>query len=221
MHRLRTALTAVGVLVLLGLVGTVAAAWSEGYRPLAVRSGSMEPTHRTGDLVVIRPQAAYEVGDVITFAGRTGLTTHRVVDAGPSGLTTQGDANADADPFPVPVASVRGEVVASVARGGYALVFLQQPTGALAVVSSTALLMMLWSVFFPPTPGPTRAARASGDDVVDRVRPRDEGWQRLPRLRRHQGAVLGADQLDGAVLVGAAGMRHRGEHQGEEVAIQT
>src|SRR3954463_4059471 len=93
------------VLAFLGRGIAVQAAPAAGYGLYAVRSASMAPSLKVGDLVVeerIDP-ATIQVGDVITLATGTGATvTHRVQtvtpnDAGPV-LTTKGDANATPDP---------------------------------------------------------------------------------------------------------------------------
>ena len=81
--------------------------------PLTVLTGSMSPTIRPGDLVIVRPTAveALHLGDVVTFqpvSGVATLITHRIIEinrneAGQvTGLQTQGDANNAADKPLVP-----------------------------------------------------------------------------------------------------------------------
>jgi signal peptidase len=110
MHLRRAVLTTLQV----ALVGAVVAAHLLGVRLVPVLTGSMTPYAptgslvltvevtsadvRTGDVVAFRPPAPFEVA-----GGRPIL--HRVVDvadspAGPT-MTTQGDANPDADPWRV------------------------------------------------------------------------------------------------------------------------
>lgn len=72
-----------------------------GYRPLVIRSGSMEPTLRIGDVVLAEQVPAHELrpGDVVTQPGRGGMEsmTHRVVSLRQRGselrVSTLGDAN--------------------------------------------------------------------------------------------------------------------------------
>ena len=72
-------------------------------RTMVVTSGSMAPTIRPGDAVIIRgDDDGYAVGDVVTFSGARGrMTTHRVISvrkiSGRTFLQTQGDANATPD----------------------------------------------------------------------------------------------------------------------------
>src|SRR6185295_4926628 len=108
MKRLRRALEILltgYVLVVLGLGIAAHAAPVVGYGLYAVRTASMTPALKVGDLVVeerVDP-AKIQVGDVITLATANGATvTHRVEtvtpnDAGPV-FTTRGDANASPDP---------------------------------------------------------------------------------------------------------------------------
>ena len=51
------------------------------YQIKIVQSGSMEPSIRIGSIVVIKPNASYAVGDVVTFGKDTQQdipTTHRI-----------------------------------------------------------------------------------------------------------------------------------------------
>src|SRR3989344_2965513 len=64
-----------------------------------VQSGSMEPTIKTGSIVIIKPESLYKIGDIITFGkdSKTEVpTTHRIVaDKAEDGVIfyqTKGDA---------------------------------------------------------------------------------------------------------------------------------
>lgn len=80
------------------------------YRTLTVLSGSMVPTFRPGDIIVVRPEPtrSLRVGDVITYqvpVGARQVETHRVVQivrglgSDHPVIRTQGDANAAVDPW--------------------------------------------------------------------------------------------------------------------------
>ena len=103
-----------------------------GYKPVAVYSGSMEPTIHVGGLALDRaiPSQKVRVGDVITFSdpyvkGR--LVTHRVIDIlqTPHGLDyrTKGDANSGRDPWTIRLAGQVGRVSFSVPVAGYILYY--------------------------------------------------------------------------------------------------
>lgn len=152
-------LAGLAVLVLLGY-GVLLAA---GYRPVAVYSGSMEPTLGVGSLAVVKPVPADElqVGDVITFShpylpGR--LVTHRIVEIAPRGdaggraFRTKGDANPRRDPWAVALPGDAGRVSFEVPFAGYAFVYLKTREARTALLVAVALFVLIgllrriWSV---------------------------------------------------------------------------
>ncbi len=158
---------AVSLAVLVVALGAVL--WAQGWRLYAVASGSMLPTYAVGDLVVTAPPRGEVVpGDVVTYPSPEGsrheVTTHRVVDVTAEGLVTQGDANDTSDVFPVPVDAVVGRVTAAVPAAGYAVVFVQQPAGVGAVMTSLLSLVLLWGLFFPDDGRTTTTHRAPRPD---------------------------------------------------------
>jgi signal peptidase I len=128
-----------------------------GYKPVAVYSGSMQPSIPVGGLAVDRAIAARDVrvGDVITFSdpyvkGR--LVTHRVIGIlqTPHGLAyrTKGDANSARDPWTIRLAGQVGRVSFTVPVAGYVLYYAhtREVRGALICVVSLFLLfgMLRW-----------------------------------------------------------------------------
>lgn len=80
-----------------------------------VETGSMEPTLSPGDGFVAVPTplaGGIDEGDVVTFYGPDGLTTHRVVDVVDGGFVTRGDANAFSDQADGDPVVTREQVVA-------------------------------------------------------------------------------------------------------------
>ena len=150
-HALEILLTAY-VLLVLGLGIVAQAAPVAGYGLYAVRSASMTPSLKVGDLVIeerVDP-ATIQVGDVITLATGSGATvTHRVEtvtpnDAGPV-FTTRGDANASPDPVATFAGQVRGRVAWDVPMLGFLLAMVTTATGLLALFSiGAALLTAIW-----------------------------------------------------------------------------
>jgi signal peptidase len=116
-----------------------------------VKSGSMEPTILTGSVVVIKPEPAYFVGDIVTFGPDTREripTTHRIVDEvvsdqGAPGFITKGDNNEDVDPQPIVAGSIIGRVVLSVPYAGYVLDFAKQPLGFVFLIGIPAAIIMI------------------------------------------------------------------------------
>jgi signal peptidase len=103
------------------------------YRTLTVLSGSMVPTFRPGDIIIVRPEPMRDlrVGQVITYqvpVGARQVETHRVIrivrgrGTDHPVIQTQGDANSAADPW---TAQLDGTTVwrleAVVPKAGYAL----------------------------------------------------------------------------------------------------
>lgn len=75
-----------------------------GWRFLVVKSGSMEPTIKTGSLIFVKQQETYQKGDIITYgslARAEGLITHRIVEEvikdGNKFFKTKGDFNSVED----------------------------------------------------------------------------------------------------------------------------
>lgn len=121
-------------------------------RTMVVTSGSMEPTIRPGDAVIIRgDDGGYAVGDVVTFSGASGqMTTHRVISTkkinGRTFLQTQGDANATPDVDLVAVEAVAGRVAVVLPWMGYALQFSTTRTGMWALIGLPLLVLLVQEV---------------------------------------------------------------------------
>lgn len=147
----KRASTALLLVAMLGAIVGSAVAWSLGYRVYAVQTGSMSPAYPTGALVVDVPPAADggATGSVITFDLGDGLVTHRVYGTTSAGVTTKGDANLTPDSWTIPPRAVVGQVVATVPRMGYVLVFFKQPAGVAAVMGGLLSMVLLWQLFFP------------------------------------------------------------------------
>lgn len=166
------------LLVLVVLVG----AWAVTLRPqslggpalfVLVRGDSMEPAYRTNDLVVVRAEPPYVVGDVVAYrvpdgelgAGR--LVLHRIVDVGADGrFTLLGDNNPAPDPWRPDPDDVAGRVWIGLPGAGQLLAFVLRPVilAALAaaivvaaVVSRTAGLRGI--------PGAVPAGYGPGDGL--------------------------------------------------------
>jgi signal peptidase I len=94
----------------IGLVGLAALPALGGHRPVVVMSDSMEPTIRTGDVVLSAPSDGHGlgVGAVIHHGAAGESTLHRIVEANASAYVTKGDANHAHDSTPVQPHHVEG-----------------------------------------------------------------------------------------------------------------
>ncbi len=121
-----------------------------GMKIKVVQSGSMEPTIKTGSVVLIKPFQNYVVGDVITFGPDTKTqvpTTHRIVrveeQTGRVFFVTKGDANDSEDPVSIKKGDVIGKVILSIPFAGFVLDFAKKPLGFGLLVGVPALSIIL------------------------------------------------------------------------------
>lgn len=120
-----------------------------GYRVLVVRSDSMAPALRTGDVIVTRLQrpASVGTGAIVTFAdhSRGGkLVTHRVVAHeradGLINFTTRGDANDGEEHWSVASSGRVGQLALRVPRIGFAVGAVMDPWMRLSLLTGCALV---------------------------------------------------------------------------------
>ena len=119
------------------------------FKFLVVQSGSMEPSIKTGALVMVKPAVDYAVGDVITFGpvskGKA-PTSHRIVEVKGEGATakyiTKGDSNDAADMREVMRRDVIGKVRFDIPYLGYLLAEAQNRWGFAALVVIPAIIII-------------------------------------------------------------------------------
>lgn len=82
-----------------------------GYSISRVVSGSMQPTIQIGDIIIIKKEDNYKVGDIVTYREKNGtLITHRIIKINESTVVTKGDYNNTED-SEISVASIQGKVI--------------------------------------------------------------------------------------------------------------
>jgi len=114
-----------------------------------VMSGSMEPSLKTGSLMLIRSvnPREYKVGDIVSFhppLPNKISVTHRITklyfsDDGVPEMATKGDANTNGDPWVTSLGAIEGKKILAVPWIGYGILFLQTPYGFLGVALLTFL----------------------------------------------------------------------------------
>ena len=105
-----------------------------GYKVYDILTGSMNPTIKPGNLVVVKEVLPNEVkkNDIITFRSdiTNNITTHRAIDIVNSGgkieFITKGDANNTQDPIPLDGKLLVGKVIFQVPYLGAFLSSLQK-----------------------------------------------------------------------------------------------
>ncbi len=121
------------------------------YKILTVLSGSMEPSIKTGSVVIVKPVsvANYKIGDIITFGPMTKTkppTTHRIVEMkvaqGNVIYLTKGDANNAPDARELLQKDVIGKVLLDMPYIGYAVAGAQKPWGFAALIILPALIIV-------------------------------------------------------------------------------
>lgn len=117
-----------------------------GYAQLVVLSGSMDPTLKVGDLVIIHDEKEYQELDIITFRTETAPTTHRIVETKDTGFITKGDANNVEDEGIVTKNQIYGRVVMVIPRVGEWMLFMKQPVSMLIMI--LVLCVLLWGKDF-------------------------------------------------------------------------
>ena len=119
------------------------------YRVMVVSSGSMEPTIKTGSVVVVKPEKSYKIGDIITFgpfSKNHPPTTHRIYDIKIAGsktfYITKGDANNAPDQKEISQEDILGKVILIIPWAGYAIETVKKPIGFLCIIILPALIII-------------------------------------------------------------------------------
>ena len=120
--------------------------------PLAVLSGSMEPTYHVGSLIYVKDADPEEVqvGEPITFKiSDDTMVTHRVVaiDQEAKTFQTKGDANDNVDGGAVAYENLVGKPVFTIPYMGYLAVYANTTTGM--IITVTIILVILILTFLP------------------------------------------------------------------------
>lgn len=78
---------------------------------LIVETGSMQPTIKAGELLIIKEQNEYKANDVVTFWDEDEfIVTHRIIELKDGLILTKGDGN-DLYDSKVPISNVEGKVI--------------------------------------------------------------------------------------------------------------
>lgn len=80
---------------------------------LVIKSGSMYPTFDVGDIIIIKKENRYEVGDIITYNYYDKyLITHRIIDLDDdNNFITKGDNNNSEDEECVTIDNIVGKTI--------------------------------------------------------------------------------------------------------------
>ena len=175
---IRRLISGISTALLIGLL----VAWVVFLRPVGlggetsmvvIRGDSMEPRIRTGDLLIVRSAASYQVGDVVAYRVADGdigaghVVVHRIVGGDPiSGFTLLGDNNDGTDPWRPTASDVVGRAWLHIPKLGLLLAWLAQPAAAAAMAAGIVVAIVLG-----------RAARPATIPHVLPTGPRSPGWR--------------------------------------------
>ena len=129
-----------------------------GYTPLVVKSDSMAPTFRAGDLIFIKKcdTSTLKEGDIICFHtiidNEYALNTHRIKEIAAQGdarsYTTMGDNNQGiADQHIISDGDIVGKYVGHLSKMGNVMDFLSSSSGFLIVIVIPMLLFFIYQVY--------------------------------------------------------------------------
>lgn len=117
-----------------------------GYAVLEVISGSMEPTIKVGDLIIINTnEEKYGLGDIITFRDINGsFVTHRIINIEDNVMVTQGDAN-DSPDEEMSVSSIVGKYKIRIPGAGKLMTSLKNPLVMVLILAIGIIICFLAS----------------------------------------------------------------------------
>lgn len=99
--------------------------------PVAIATGSMEPSIQIGDAVILCQEdpADLQTGDIIRYEKNGKSVIHRIVDIretknGKTGFITKGDSNTSPDTGIVLPEAVTGKVICTLPKFGYVSLWL-------------------------------------------------------------------------------------------------
>jgi signal peptidase len=137
----------------------LAAGWLLFLRPVAlggpatytvVSGDSMDPTLHQNDFIVLRAQDEYRVGDVVTYRipdgdpGAGHVIVHRLIAGdGERGFVTQGDNNAEPDPWKPRTEDILGRLDAQIGGAGAWLMYLRSPLAVGMLSAGVAAYLIL------------------------------------------------------------------------------
>ena len=110
-----------------------------------VLTGSMEPTIKAGEVIIIHEQDEYEIGDILTYRENGILVTHRIIDKTQTTYTTRGDANNTNDPAISKKAAV-GKTIFHIPYIGTFILFIQTPIGLFCVLAILIGLKVMYTL---------------------------------------------------------------------------
>ena len=130
-----------------------------GYGGAVVLSGSMEPAIMTDDLILVKAEDSYGLGDVVVFQSGRMLIVHRLVAMDGETAITRGDAN-NVDDAAIHISQIKGKVIAQIPHVGKVIRILKTPVATVLMIGAAVLSVEL----------PYRKEKKKKDEELDRIK---------------------------------------------------
>lgn len=135
-----------------------------GYSLFEVVTGSMEPTIKVGDLIIVKRDDNYKKDDIITYRLDDDFITHRITRIDNDFIYTRGDANNSED-NKIVLNQIIGREVLIIKNGGVWRKILLTPK----VFISFIVLLILFSLCFSYIPNNKRKKLKSINNSFDNL----------------------------------------------------
>ena len=127
------------VLVFAVIVILSAIPFPNGLKMYVVKSGSMAPIIKSGDLIFSQKQELYNANDIITYIPRgenknVESITHRIVEIKDGMYITKGDANPSEDSESVSLNQIKGKYRFRIPLFGYLVSFAKTTPGLILLI---------------------------------------------------------------------------------------
>lgn len=101
---------------------------------LVVLTGSMEPTIKSGEMIIIKEQTDYNVDDIVTYKeDRNFFVTHRIINKYENKYETKGDNNNLVDE-PIDKDQIEGKVIYHSKVCGFFILYLLKPITLIVII---------------------------------------------------------------------------------------
>ena len=121
-----------------------------GYKAYVITSTSMEPSIKSGDVIVVKKSKAknLKVGDIITFKTKNEIITHRILEiisneSSENTYITKGDNNNVEDTEKVTYSNIEGKSVIIIPKLGKFIISLDNKLIILIVVLTALIIVFL------------------------------------------------------------------------------
>ena len=118
---------------------------ANGYSFFKVISGSMEPTLKIGDYILVKESNDYAVGDIITYKEGKSYITHRIKEINKNKIIAAGDAN-NTDDEVITKNQIKGKYVKKINKFGKIYEFLTNKQTITIILISLLLIRIFISV---------------------------------------------------------------------------